>query len=132
MRSLLVVPLAILFLQTAPTGCSDSPDDGITDPILAAEYFGETPPGSTPVLFAPGVFTHEMHSPPVFSPDGSEVYWQPMNTPDIAMKFMQMLNGSWTSPANVPFCRLFPPEISGPRLRSRPYCSSRDYRLLHR
>lgn len=49
-------------------------------PVMEGEYLGQTPPGDTPVIFAPGVISSiwGLHSSPAFSPDGKEVYWVPM------------------------------------------------------
>ena len=44
---------------------------------LYGDYLGQTPPGDTPVAFAPGIISSDdqEHNPAVFSPDGNEVYW---------------------------------------------------------
>jgi len=45
---------------------------------LSGPYLGQTPPESTPRLFAPGVVSvweDFEHSAAVFSPDGTEVFW---------------------------------------------------------
>ena len=36
-------------------------------------YLGQDLPGMQPVRFAPGIFTEELHAPPIFSADGEEV-----------------------------------------------------------
>jgi hypothetical protein len=58
-------------------------------------------------LFAPGNITTEYHehSSPVFSPDGSEVYWSVFFNfwgPQVIMT-MRMENGRWTQPEVAPF-----------------------------
>ncbi len=43
------------------------------------KYLGQTPPGDTPVVFAPGIVSTDStieHGSPTFSPDGKEVFWQ--------------------------------------------------------
>lgn len=46
---------------------------------LKGDYFGQTPPGDTPVVFAPDIISIDStieHGSPSFSPDGNEVFWQ--------------------------------------------------------
>ncbi|MFC1564265.1 hypothetical protein ACFL6G_04975 [candidate division KSB1 bacterium] len=74
----------------------DEPDEGLT-----GSYFGLNPPGTTPVLFAPNIINYELHGPPVFSPDGNEVYWTPMTQPALPIQFMQKTNNIWTDAVNA-------------------------------
>jgi hypothetical protein len=53
------------------------------------------------VQFAPGVLTLELHSSPVFSPTGDEVFWSEMDGGGI--QFMEIVDGAWTDPALAPF-----------------------------
>jgi len=64
-------------------------------------YFGQDLPGMQPVRFAPEIFTEDLHAPPIFSPDGTEVFWRLMNDGNIS--FMKLENGIWSNPAVVPF-----------------------------
>ncbi|MFC1492718.1 hypothetical protein ACFL6O_02065 [candidate division KSB1 bacterium] len=98
----------ILFLMISCFLINCSDDGGPTEPVgddppegLTGAYFGLTPPGNTPVLFAPGVINYELHSPPVFSPDGNEVYWTPMTEPALPIQFMQKINNIWTDAVNA-------------------------------
>jgi len=46
---------------------------------LKGDYLGQTPPGNTAKVFAPGLvsrMTTIEHGSPTFSPDGNEVFWQ--------------------------------------------------------
>lgn len=67
----------------------------------AGRYLGQEPPGMTPRQFAPEVFTNELHSTVVFSPDGDAVYWSEMHGDQIL--FMERSDDGWSSPAPVPF-----------------------------
>jgi len=66
-----------------------------------SSYLGQEPPGSTPRQFAPDVFTNELHSSVVFSPDGNSVYWSEMDGHQV--QFMERENNRWSGPKTVPF-----------------------------
>ena len=68
-------------------------------------YFGQEPPGSTPILFAPEVFTGdpELHSTPVFSNDLNEIYWTPLGADLPGIMYMKYVNGIWTDPQPLSF-----------------------------
>ena len=70
-------------------------------PRLSGPYLGQKPPGMTPELFAPDLFSEALHSSVVFSPDGTEAYFVPWST--LKMKTMRQMNGTWTGPRIVPF-----------------------------
>jgi Tol biopolymer transport system component len=83
---------------------------------LTGPYLGQEPPGTTPVIFAPGVIsvdTNFEHSAAVFSPDGKEVFWctnvgwyggkkQPGG---LRLYHMSMVDGKWTTPQPAPFTK---------------------------
>lgn len=77
---------------------------------LYGDYLGLTPPGDTPVIFAPGIISGNSleHSPAIFSPDGNEVYWvsreDQSNSGKINLWVMTRINNRWTKPVNfAPF-----------------------------
>jgi hypothetical protein len=82
--------------------CSNdsNPDDTI-EPQLAGAYFNKTLPSTTVTRFAPDVFTTELHAPPIFSPNGEEVFWKIMGTS--GLKYRKIENGVWSNTANAPF-----------------------------
>ena len=106
--------MMVLFLVV---GCtvkeSDSPSNDnnqgdIDFTNLTGEYLGQTPPGSIPVLFAPGVISvddHFEHSGAVFSPDKTEVYWaaKPNGNDIFHIYFMKRIDGRWTTPQITSF-----------------------------
>jgi len=63
-------------------------------------YLGQKPPSDTPVKFLPDVFRN-IHSSPVFSPDGKQVYWRDMDYKPL--QFMEEVDGIWTKPRSVSF-----------------------------
>jgi Tol biopolymer transport system component len=94
---LIQIVFAHLILSYAQTSFLDS----------SAAYYGQTKPGNTPVVFAPGdVFTNTTHCENTcsFSPDGKTMVftrWIGSNTPKI---FYSEYNGnSWTTPVEKNF-----------------------------
>jgi ankyrin repeat protein/Tol biopolymer transport system component len=74
------------------------------DEAPTGDYLGQTPPQSTPVLFAPGfVSTERDQLNAVWSPDGGEFYFTNQGT---RTRFIIMVtrrdNGRWTTPAAAP------------------------------
>jgi hypothetical protein len=77
---------------------------------LQGDYVGQTPPGDTPVVFAPGIVStvYMEHSAPTFSPDGNEVFWRVakgfISTPDLLIlpKTMKRIGDRWTAPMDSP------------------------------
>lgn len=103
----LMLSAMLFYCSESPTDSgNDNRDPGFTE--LSGEYLGQTPPGSTPVLFAPGIISvddHFEHSGAVFSPDLTEVYWS--TKPDggniFHIYFMKMIDGQWTAPQITSF-----------------------------
>ncbi len=96
-----VLVAAILFLIVYPLSAQEFTD-------LYGDYLGQTPPGDTPVVFAPGIISRNSleHGPAVFSPDGNEVYWAWKDSPTAFMHIgcMKRINNRWTKPqAFTPF-----------------------------
>jgi len=78
-------------------------------PKLNGPYIGQTPPGTTPVKFAPGIVSTEGHEfACCFSPDGKEFYFSQRNpgTRQTAVMVCRQINGSWTKPE--PFAAIMP------------------------
>ena len=80
-------------------------------------YFGLTPPGLIPEVFAPGIAsdsTWAEHCQVAVSPDGKEIYWSAWSSrypPDNGMKnseqiyFSEFKEGAWTKPAITKFIK---------------------------
>lgn len=89
--------LALLFLT-----CSVLTSAGrAQDQIEATPYLGQTPPGNTPVIFAPGVIsTGTIHSRLEISPDGREMFWNTvdMETFSAHILSVRIVDGKWTNP----------------------------------
>ncbi len=93
-RKVLVLGCLLAVMPFLLGGCAGFPE-------LTGPYLGQEPPGMEPSRFAPDVFKQALHSTTVFSPDGQEVYWGPMD--DGRMEFMQLVDGKWTAPSTTPF-----------------------------
>jgi Tol biopolymer transport system component len=71
------------------------------------KYFGQTPPGNTPEIFAPEIVSLEdrYEDQGVFSPDGREFYITVYNNDysESDIYYTKMENGIWTEPIIAPF-----------------------------
>jgi Tol biopolymer transport system component len=99
---------SVLSLCCGPSPDPTGPGQEVELTSLSGPYLGQTPPGSTPVLFAPGYVSQENvfeHSGAVFSPDGTEVYWAAKPDGDglFHIYFMKLVDGRWTAPAILSF-----------------------------
>jgi len=81
---------------------------------LYGDYLGQTPPGDTPVVFAPGIVStiYMEHSALAFSPDGNELFWRVqegfVSAPDdagpwISSKTMHRIGNRWAAPRGSPY-----------------------------
>jgi hypothetical protein len=81
---------------------------------LHGDYLGQTLPGSTPLVFAPGIVStadYNEHMAPSFSPDGNEVLWFANRWPDEGPSVSMMMrreNGRWSAPRATPFAAIMP------------------------
>ena len=88
--ALLVVP-SIGHAQTTPDSRS---------------FLGQNPPGTTPVIFAPGIIsTGNLHSRVEISPDAQEMFWNTvdMKTFSTQILFVKNAGGQWSAPQPPPF-----------------------------
>lgn len=85
----------ILFFATISTFLSYS------QTVPAWLYFGQTPPGDTAVIFAPGTIslTNRNEVKIAFSQDGNEVY--------VDGNYYKRENNTWTGPVKLPFTEDF-------------------------
>jgi len=76
---------------------------------LRGKWFGQTPPGNTPVVFAKGIVSSDSleHSAAIFSPDGTRLLWTVIHRGKPAYILeTRMVNGEWTKPASPSFAHL--------------------------
>jgi hypothetical protein len=94
-KTWLAVPILTLFACGANNNSHPSID-----------YLGMTPPGATAQEFAPGIVSTDSfeHSSPVFSPDGTLVFWNIISRVRPAQLLeMTYEDGKWSSPHNPSF-----------------------------
>jgi Tol biopolymer transport system component len=91
MMSLMLLLIALSSLASAATG----------------PYFGQTPPGTTPTIFAPGILslTNRWETRIAFSPDGNECFFTVPNVgyTNPQLYYTTCVNGVWTSQQPAPF-----------------------------
>jgi len=76
---------------------------------LSGPYFGQAKPGSSPVLFAPGIISRLKggHSDVIFSADGCEALWTEWILRDVGYSagcivwYSKLVQGSWTMPKKI-------------------------------
>jgi len=73
-------------------------------PHLSGPYLGQTPPGKTPAIFAPGIVsTPFVEQFAHFTPDGRELFFLLRGAPHTVILTMKEVDGRWTKPRVAPF-----------------------------
>lgn len=74
-------------------------------PVLKGDYLGQTPPGDTAVIFAPGIISLPDHSEFVitFTPDGNECYFNRNIGTYFKIYCTKRVNNTWTEQVEAPF-----------------------------
>jgi Tol biopolymer transport system component len=77
----------------------------------AIDYFGQTPPDTVPVIFAPGIICLEdrFEARGAFSPDGKSFYFTITNGNFSFQKilFCEYINNTWTQPETASFSKAY-------------------------
>jgi len=83
-------------LATVPASAGFPPEGS----DLTTPYLGQTPPGATPELFAPGLLSTALHDdgPARFDADGTQVWFRKWAVPHDIVGVMRLEGGSWTEP----------------------------------
>ena len=74
----------------------------------ANAYLGQSPPGNTPVVFAPGIISRgNIHSRLEISPDGREMFWNTVDMKTLATRILtvRMVDGKWSGPQSPSFAQ---------------------------
>ncbi len=96
---------ALLIAVFAAAGCGGSgranpatAPGGPASAKAAGPYLGQPLPGEFAQSFASGIVKGELHTPPVFTPDGTEAYWSLQGS---TIRMSKLVNGAWTEPKIV-------------------------------
>jgi hypothetical protein len=99
-------PLGVCLFLLMLTALASAQEEGSEFPKLTGPYLGQTPPGTTPEVFAPGVVSTEAHEFSCsFTPDGNEFYFtrRDPTTKTPLIMVTKLVDGAWTKPEVVPF-----------------------------
>ncbi len=96
--------IIVLLVFVVLAGCSTEQSGKQRSMELTGEYLGQTPPGDSAMLFAPGIIsTREAERDACFSPDGSEFYYSMIGLTHFVILESKLENGKWTRPEVAPF-----------------------------
>ncbi len=99
-------PTLLALLCLLPLLAVDAQRAAINRVPPEAAYFGQTPPGETPVPFAPPILAaHAFLGPIAFSPDGTECWFTVDDAGYTAQRLMvsRFADGAWSPPTLAPF-----------------------------
>lgn len=98
-NALLVLGLVLFFIPTA--ACRNRQT---SFPVLRGPYLGQTPPGNTPKIFAPGIISTGLYTRDIaISKDGKEIYFCVSDGELSAIFVTGLTENGWTEPAIAPF-----------------------------
>lgn len=98
----LAAPISLLLLLIAPVlGQTTKQNQSMR---LQGPYLGQTPPGDTPALFAPGVVSTGLYERDIaLSPDGKELYYGLMFGNRATIMVTRVTDGKWSEPSVATF-----------------------------
>ncbi len=72
---------------------------------LYGDYLGQTPPGDTAAIFAPGIISQNDYAEfkIVFSPDGNECYFYADRPYGVGIYYTKRVNNKWSAQVKAPF-----------------------------
>ncbi len=101
MKHLAFFILFILLLAACEPATPAAPSTPTLRPMPAGAYLGETPPDYVPRIFASRLMGSHLHAPPVFTADGTEVYWGAYDDAGSRINTMKLVDGTWTAPEKL-------------------------------
>jgi hypothetical protein len=109
-----ILLFAIIFWQNIYVFCQPNVSDF---PVLKGSYLGQVPPGTKPVVFAPGILSTGIYTRDIaMSNDGKEIYFSISDASATAILVTKCVNETWTEPVIAPFSGTgffdFEPQIS--------------------
>ncbi len=108
-KQITLIGILLILLYSMSLQAKEIPSKKSSNIPDSAAYLGQTPPGETPVIFAPGIVSLPDRDEPsmTISPDGKLILFYIGFYPKPGDPFimqMQYINGKWTSPEKIPFC----------------------------
>jgi hypothetical protein len=90
----------LLLIMAVLTNCSQK----ASFPVIKGKYLGQSPPGITPEIFAPGVISTGLYERDLaMNPDGTEMYYGLILGGQVTIMMTRMKEGAWTEPKVAPF-----------------------------
>jgi len=94
--------VAVSFLLVVASACAEPPQSEA--PRLDGPYLGQTPPGTTAEIFAPGIVSTGMYTRDVaMTPDGREIYFGVMTGGLSVIMETRLGEGGWSEPEVASF-----------------------------
>ena len=101
MKHICLLILSFLLLTACAQATPTAPPTPTARPMPSGAYLGETPPDYVPKIFASRLMGAHLHSSPVFTADGAEVYWGSIEDAHMRINMMKLVNGTWTAPEKL-------------------------------
>jgi len=93
--------LILVFVLTI-AACSQQQKTGF--PVISGPYLGQTPPGTTPIVFAAGIVSTGLYTRDItITPDGNETYFCISDPSFTGILVTKLVEKRWTEPAIAPF-----------------------------
>lgn len=100
MRGVTTVILVLAALATTPLATAALAEVGFAQ----GPWLGQEPPGTEPVIFAPGLVSTGLHERDILvHPDGRTIWYGTMAGTIVTVLETRLVDGRWTEPAQVPF-----------------------------
>jgi hypothetical protein len=94
--------ILILVCVLTIVACNQQQKSGFL--VISGPYLGQTPPGSEPILFAPGIVSTGLYTRDIaMSKDGREIYFCISDASATAIIVTKCINTIWTEPVIAPF-----------------------------
>jgi hypothetical protein len=94
----------ILILVCAITIVACNQQQKTEFPAISGPYLGQTPPGTTPVVFAPGIVSTGLYTRDIaITNDGKEIYFCISDAAITGIFVTKLVDNRWTEPAIAPF-----------------------------
>jgi hypothetical protein len=97
----------IILIQTLISACYSSHQQPENTQVIQGEYFGQTPPGDSARLFAPGIISSGMDERDfAISPDGNEIFFcrEAGNFRYVTIFYSRRSEDVWSTPEIFQYC----------------------------